>query len=243
MEQTCEIIEDDATLKGVVKVRVPGIYGTKGAPLPARMAKLARPAAVALRKVYDDVVAAGGHLYISDMFRSFADQQKAHEDWKTGRKSAYSPPACNSVHESGRAIDIDAFDTVIGHKKVREILKKHGWVNIVATLTGSECWHYEFRGAKFENVRGEKGYEEMARAMKVEIGNVKKVAAAEKSKDQVKALQSGLNKILGTKLIADGIYGEKTKEAVIAFQKKFKLQVDGVAGPRTMAKLEELLKA
>ena len=241
MEQTCEVVAPDEKLKGVVKLRVPGIYGTKGNPLPARMAKLVRPAAVALRKVYADVVAEGGHLYISDMFRSFAEQQKAHEDWKTGKKTAYSPPACNSVHESGRAMDIDAFDTGIGHKRVRQILLAHGWINIVDTLTGAECWHYEFREEKFEAIRKAQGYEAMAREMKKAIGNVAGVGIAEKAKGEVKTLQAGLNEVMAAKLTVDGFYGAATKAAVSAFQKKFGLQVDGVAGPRTFAKLEQLL--
>lgn len=241
MEQTCEIGEADEKLKGVVKIRVPGIYGTKGNPLPARMAKLVRPAAQALRKVYADVVAEGGHLFISDMFRSFAEQQKAHEDWKTGKKTAYSPPACNSVHESGRAMDIDAFDTGIGHKRVRQILNAHGWVNIVDTLTGPECWHYEFREEKFESILKAQGYEAMAREMKRAIGNVGGVKIAEKAKDEVKAIQADLNQVIDADLVVDGFYGTATKAAVIEFQKKFGLQVDGVVGPLTRAKLTELV--
>lgn len=36
---------------------------------------------------------------------------------------------------------------------------------------------------------------------------------------------------------ADGIYGEKTRQAVIRFQKKYGLTADGVVGPSTAAKL------
>ncbi len=36
----------------------------------------------------------------------------------------------------------------------------------------------------------------------------------------------------------DGIYGAKTKEAVIAFQKENGLKIDGIAGPETLNKLE-----
>ena len=240
MNQEVEILDDDGKLKGVVKIRVPSIYGKKGDPLPQRMAKLVKPAAQALQRVYKDVVAEGGHLYISDMFRSFAEQQKAHEDWKTGRKSAFSPPACNSVHESARAMDIDAFDTGIGHKRVRQILNKHGWVNIVQTLTGDECWHYEFRETKWETFKQRHGYAAMARGMKEEIGNVKDIAKAEAKKDDVKLLQTALNKVLGTNLDIDGIYGENTKQAVRDFQERHDLQVDGVAGPITLKKLLDL---
>src|SRR5262249_42314519 len=146
--------------------------GKKGDPLPQRMAKLVRSAAGALQDVYKDVVQAGGHLFISDMFRSADQQQRAHEDWKTGRKSSFSPPSCESVHEAARAIDIDAFDTNIGHAGVRAILKAHGWTNITESLTGSECWHYEFREDRWETYRTQHGYAAMAHAMKEEIGNL-----------------------------------------------------------------------
>ena len=241
MEMKCEILGDSSKFNDVVDVRVPGIYGTKGNPLPQRMSKLVRPAAIALQKVYEDVVAEGGHLYISDMFRSATEQQKAHEDWKSGRKTTYSPPSCSSVHEAARAIDIDAFDTSIGHKRVREILNKHGWTNIVKTLTGSECWHYEFREQKWENYKKQHGSEAMAHAMKEEIGNLVGIKKAESAKEDVKWLQESLNKLLDTKLTSDGIYGEETKETVMKFQRKYKLQIDGVAGPITIKKIKELL--
>jgi hypothetical protein len=241
MEMKCEILEADDKLKGVVNVRVPGIYGRKGDPLPKRMARLVRLAAGALQKVYRDVANEGRHLFISDMFRSAAEQQKAHEDWKSDRKSAFSPPPCASVHEAARAIDIDAFDTGVGHKRVREILNQHGWVNIVDTLTGPECWHYEFRGDKWENYKKQHGYPAMAHAMKEAIGNLVGLSQAEARKEEVKWLQAALNKLTDAGLIVDGIYGEKTKEAVRMFQQANGLQVDGVAGPITTKKIKELL--
>jgi murein L,D-transpeptidase YcbB/YkuD len=241
MQMRLEILGDDEKFKGVVKVRVPGIY-PKGKPLPARMAKLVREAAEALQKVYEQVSAEGGHLYISDMLRSATMQQKAHEDWKSGRKSSYSPPACSSVHESGRAIDIDAYDTGIGHKRVREILNANGWTNIVQTLTGKECWHYEFRDEKWEEYRKKYGYKAMARAMKEEIGNLAGLKQAKREEKGMKWVQEALNKVMGTRLVIDGVFGAKTKAVVMRFQKKYGLQVDGIPGPMTKAKLKEVLE-
>ncbi len=241
MEMKLEILEKDGRFKGVVSGRVPGIYGTKGNPLPKRMSKLVRPAAQALQRVYKDIVAEGGHLYLSDMFRAANEQQKAHEDWKSGRKSAFSPPSCNSVHEAARAIDIDAFDTGISHKKVRTILNKHGWTNIVDTLTGAECWHYEFREKRWEDFKKKNGYSEMARSMKKNIGNVAGLARANKQMEDMKWIQASLNNILKIRLKVDGLMGEKTREAVRKFQKKFGLQVDGTPGPITKGKIKEML--
>ena len=241
MNMVCEILSASTRYTGVVNVRVPGIYGKKGNPLPKRMALLVRPAAVALGRVYHDVAAEGGHLYLSDMFRSAAQQQKAHEDWKSGRKTAYSPPSCASVHEAARAIDIDAFDTGIGHKRVREILRSRGWTNIVTTLTDLECWHYEFRGQKWETYRKQHGYQAMAHAMKREIGNIAGISASEKYSQMIRDVQKALNTLIAAGLKITGEYDENTKAAVKAFQHKYRLQVDGVAGPITRQKIQELL--
>jgi peptidoglycan hydrolase-like protein with peptidoglycan-binding domain len=53
--------------------------------------------------------------------------------------------------------------------------------------------------------------------------------------DAVKTLQKGLND-MSYKVTVDGIYGPKTKESVIKFQKRFpELKNDGVFGPKTKA--------
>lgn len=47
----------------------------------------------------------------------------------------------------------------------------------------------------------------------------------------VKQIQKALH------LLPDGIYGNNTRDAVIAFQKKSGLKADGIVGPATLAKL------
>ncbi|HZJ99780.1 MAG TPA: N-acetylmuramoyl-L-alanine amidase [Tissierellaceae bacterium] len=61
--------------------------------------------------------------------------------------------------------------------------------------------------------------------------------------DLVKKLQIDLIS-LGFKMDpygVDGSYGLKTKEAVTLFQKKYKLKIDGIAGPETQGKIKDLL--
>lgn len=53
---------------------------------------------------------------------------------------------------------------------------------------------------------------------------------------QIILLQKFLNKILGTKLTADGDYGEKTVAAVKKFQKKYGLTADGEFGKKSLEK-------
>lgn len=62
------------------------------------------------------------------------------------------------------------------------------------------------------------------------------------NKSQVKKLQKCLNKIIKAKLTVDGDFGNKTYKAVKKFQKKYKLQVDGIVGPKTRAKIKSLIK-
>ena len=59
--------------------------------------------------------------------------------------------------------------------------------------------------------------------------------------EQVKKLQRCLNKIMKTNLVLDGSFGDKTDKVVRAFQKKYKLAVDGSVGPKTRAKIKELM--
>lgn len=58
----------------------------------------------------------------------------------------------------------------------------------------------------------------------------------------VKDLQMKLNK-LGYKLVVDGEFGKNTKNAVIDFQKKYGLVVDGIAGTKTFGKINELINS
>lgn len=58
---------------------------------------------------------------------------------------------------------------------------------------------------------------------------------------QVKKLQKCLNKIMKAGLDVDGSFGPATDKALRAFQKKYKLVVDGYVGPKTREKIKELV--
>lgn len=59
---------------------------------------------------------------------------------------------------------------------------------------------------------------------------------------EVKNLQNKLKKAGLYKSKVDGSYGPGTRSAVISFQKKYKLPVDGIAGAKTLAKLDAVVK-
>ena len=52
--------------------------------------------------------------------------------------------------------------------------------------------------------------------------------------------QTALN-ILGTKVDVDGVYGQGTKDAVLAFQTAHGLVADGWAGEKTIAELQKAI--
>lgn len=59
-------------------------------------------------------------------------------------------------------------------------------------------------------------------------------------------LQKQLNQVMNAGLVVDNKYGRLTKQAVLDFQKRFfkdEREHDGVYGPKTKQKLEELLNA
>ncbi len=58
---------------------------------------------------------------------------------------------------------------------------------------------------------------------------------------EVVKLQRCLNKIMKAGLSTDGSFGPATLRAVKAFQKKYKLEVDGIVGPKTRAKIKVLV--
>lgn len=57
---------------------------------------------------------------------------------------------------------------------------------------------------------------------------------------QVKYLQQDLNYIMGCNLDADGDFGKKTLDALKSFQEKYGLEIDGVYGGNSNAKMREL---
>lgn len=57
----------------------------------------------------------------------------------------------------------------------------------------------------------------------------------------VKALQSALNQVMGSKLMVDGEFGPATKMVLKKFQSRYRLMIDGEYGPQSYRKLTLLL--
>jgi hypothetical protein len=111
----------------LLPITVASIYNN--GPLPPRMAKCTPDTAAALRGVVADLRSLGFDLRLSDLFRSYDMQTKAHEDYVQGRKKAFSPPPGGSMHEAGRAMDVDL-----------------GSID-APNASCSEAWHFDCRGS------------------------------------------------------------------------------------------------
>jgi hypothetical protein len=179
----------------LVTIAVKGIYGRPGSLLPASMARLTPDAAASLAQVEAEIERLGGCFRLSDAYRSSAMQARAHDDYIKGRKHAYSPPAGSSMHEAGRAIDLDLAALIhppsvpkgsqtLNELKVRALFEAHGWTFIAPagnphSVDVKESWHIEFRGPfqetydsvfKRANVHS-KAYHSMAAAAIADLAN------------------------------------------------------------------------
>lgn len=190
-------------------------------PLPRRMAQCTPDTKQALIDIGKELKNEGGNLYLSDLFRSYEMQLQSHLDWKSGRKKAFSPPPGGSLHEAGRAFDLDLENLKIELADFWKIAAKFGVLPIIDKPKSgkSESWHFDCRGSHqkvYEYYSAGKGknmkpYAAMSASGILSIGV--KVDAFDKNQAAA-ALQSGLIR-LGFELGSiDGDIGQKTRTAV-----------------------------
>jgi LAS superfamily LD-carboxypeptidase LdcB len=96
----------------------------------------------------------GHNLRLSDLFRSYEMQRQAHLDFVEKRKKAFSPPPGGSMHEAGRAMDIDLSSMGVPLKQFWEIANAHGFFPIIDApiASRSESWHFDCRGATMPSI-------------------------------------------------------------------------------------------
>src|SRR5437867_3884369 len=76
-------------------------------------------------------------------------QRQANLDFVEGRKKAYSPPPGGSMHEAGRAMDIDLASIGVSLSQFWETAKARGFSPIIDAPipSRSESWHFDCRGS------------------------------------------------------------------------------------------------
>jgi len=203
----------------VVPITVASIYNN--AALPSRMARCTPDTARALQNVVDDLRSLGHDLRLTDLFRTYDMQRQANQDYVQGRKKAYSPPPGGSMHEAGRAMDIDLSSIGVALAQFWEIAKARGFSPIIDSPipTRSESWHFDCRGshdAIYKYVQqGNAGssippYTQMAHSAILAIG-VRVDALPDQS---VGYLQSALIRLGFDPGRVDGVMGERTLGAM-----------------------------
>ena len=207
----------------LIKVQIPSIYmsGTTRLDLPSRMAKCSPDAKKAIFAIKAELVKAGGDLILSDLFRSYDMQLQSHKDYVMKKKKAFSPPPGGSMHEGGRAFDMDLVAMKVTLKKFWEIAAAHGFYPIISEPKAgvSESWHFDCRGSHqlvYDYYTAKKGtnmpaYTAMAASSIVSIGvNVDQFGA----KQQDAFIQSALIRLGQNIGNMDGSVGPKSKSAL-----------------------------
>src|SRR5581483_9097577 len=206
-------------LTPLVSISVASIYNHSS--LPSRMAKCTPDTARAIQAVVDDLHGLGYDLRLSDLFRSYDVQRHANLDYVEGRKKAYSPPPGGSMHEAGRAMDVDLSSMGVPLSQFWDIAKAHGFFPIIdkPITTRSESWHFDCRGSHaavyFYVQQGNAGasiapYKQMAQSAILAIG----VQVDGLPNMDVGYLQSGLIRLELDPGRIDGVMGERTLAAV-----------------------------
>ena len=206
------------TYTPLIPVNIASIYQ---GPLPHRMAQCTPDTKVAIEAVAADLAALGFGIRLSDLFRSKEMQAQSHADFVEGRKKAFSPAPGGSLHEAGRAMDIDLGSIGVPLAKFWEIAKAHGFSPIIDAPDPhrSESWHFDCHGshhAVYEYVQAGKAgkmlapYTQMAQSAIMAIGVVLDTVPAQ----DVAYLQAGLIRLGFDPGRIDGVQGNRTLGAL-----------------------------
>lgn len=205
----------------LVPITIASIY--KNGPLPVRMALCTPDTKLAIEGVVHDLRSLGHELRLSDLFRSYDMQKQAHLDYVEHRKKAFSPPAGSSMHEAGRAMDIDLSSIGVPLARFWEIASARGFQPIIPKPVqgASESWHFDFPGSH-KNVyqyvlSGKSGaigkpYAHMARSAILALG-VHVDAMADQAAAQLQAALIRLGFDPGP---IDGVIASRTRAALVA---------------------------
>jgi hypothetical protein len=204
----------------LVPINIASIYQ---GPLPHRLAQCTPDTKVAIEAVARDLAGMGFGIRLSDLFRSHEMQAQSHADFVEGRKKAFSPPPGESLHEAGRAMDIDLSSIGVPLPQFWEIARAHGFTPIIDAPDPhrSESWHFDCRGshgAVYDYVQAGKAgtmlapYTQMAQSAILAIGLKLHTVPAQ----NVAFLQAGLIRLGFDPGRIDGVHGNRTSKALDA---------------------------
>src|SRR5262249_4927938 len=162
--------------------------------------------------------------FLSDLFRSFDMQLQSHLDFVNGKKKAFSPPPGGSLHEAGRALDLD-LDGLAPVKLAEfwDLARPHGLLPIINKPTPgvSESWHFDCRGShhivykyyQAGNGTNFKPYAAMAASAILAIGVQGEKFGQNQTAASIQSALIRLGQVIGN---IDGSLGTKTRSAIEA---------------------------
>ncbi len=163
---------------------------------------------------------AGADLYVSDLYRSWAMQAKAYNDWTAGKRKDYAAPPGASFHMAGRAIDIDLKSLKMPLSDFWTLSAELGWRPIISDpdATKSEAWHFQHLGQDWTHLVGKLADGEIAKCAILDAGQWKQ----DDPDLPVLFLQAQCNRLSNRPgsppvLRVDGALGPKTKAFVTDF--------------------------
>jgi hypothetical protein len=208
----------------LVPVQILSVYTTQSGQrvfLPQRMAQCTPDTHNALISIKNDVEKAGGQLYLSDLFRSYDMQLQAHLDYTSGKKKAFSPAPGGSMHEAGRAFDLDLAELKMPLAKFWKIAGTYGVFPIIKKPDSAlkEAWHFDCRGSHgkvYDYYTAGKGtniapYQAMAASAILSIGVSHDLFKGREREAAIQSLLIRLGYEIGN---IDGQVGMKTNKAL-----------------------------
>ena len=219
----------------LIPIKIDSIYG---GPLPDRMAKCTPDMYAAIFQLKQQLRSAGSDLVLSDLFRSYEMQLQAHADHVSKKKKAYSPPPGGSMHEAGRAFDLDLKPIrKITLAKFWPLAESHGLRPILnkPDIRLNAAWHFDCRGSHqrvydyYNSGQGDnfkRPYAAMAASAILSIGQ-----KVDGLGDEVLPgyIQSGLIRLGQTIGDLDGALGPKARAGVRALGIDPELPVEAIA--------------
>src|SRR5262245_4435318 len=193
-------------------------------PLPKRMAQCTPDMEAAMGAIAAELEQKHGKLFLSDLFRSFDMQLQSHMDFVNGKKKAFSPPPGGSLHEAGRALDLDLESLApVKLAEFWDLARPHGLLPIIEKPTPgvSESWHFDCRGSHnivYEYYRAGNGtnfkpYAAMAASAILAIGVQVEKFGPNQSAALIQSALIRLDQVIGN---IDGSIGKKTRSAIEA---------------------------
>ena len=136
----------------LISIQIKSCYTNKAEEplmLPTKMAQATPDTVRAITALATELKNKGGELVLSDLFRSYDMQYQANLDYRSGKKKDYSPPPGGSMHEAGRAMDIDLSKIKISLADFWVIASQYGFAPIINTPDThlKEAWHFDHRGS------------------------------------------------------------------------------------------------